>query len=636
MRKLLFFSLIVCAALAVSLGCVLINSDDPLFEKALVAFLEKDFPLSQEILSTIENQKETLAPKAYLAAAQEDFADSTYLFQRALTTFQSEKNLQEIFLCCALNAFFMNEPQEMEDFLEKALYILPKEGSSPVLYLTEALVHYINCEFVEAANFFTAYQNSSPQTKGWLEALVSHHFSPLALEMRYALALTEQNKVPESAAIGRELLEKMVQNSTLIPEERGRAALFLAMIYLKESADLPFPEKSSHFKVALSYLKKGKIESLFPYEKKFLQNSLFQGAYSLVALREISPLLFEAITLLEKWESIASLEKLAEGLVDMICSQTEPFHSSQMALCTTLKERFGQNLSGASMGAIPKTFHSILLDKFYAVCERQLKSRDLLNPHEMWQKLEALTPSISPQFVQTIAELTEKEILQLLHEEKEPLKKSLSYLKFWKNIENSERRNHFATALFSNGIYYWKKENCEHKGSSILKLALYLADEPLKKDFFKDLELFFVALYQSARGSNMINRLPLIYDAFEDFAICMPCPLTEDELVNHLADAEYLLSVQNYCSARMHAEWVVKVDPQNRFGLKLLGMTAFHLGDFLAAKESLSKISDPDSEVLQALALSEVFYPGEEEETLVRVDALDALDIVHALEASIE
>ena len=141
----------------------------------------------------------------------------------------------------------------------------------------------------------------------------------------------------------------------------------------------------------------------------------------------------------------------------------------------------------------------------------------------------------------------------------------------------------------------------------------------------KEIASFLMQLYTMAENSNMIRRLTLIHDAMTHFDITRQDPISKAAIANHLADAAYLYQARNYPSARSHASWVLKLDPQNDSARRLAGLCSFHLGEYARALCHLKDLKSFDEDASKALMISQVFA-AQQSEHLCQSDIMDTLD----------
>lgn len=569
-------------------------------DKALSHFLEGNVFLADHLLYKLEKKSPSYPifyQKAFLAQMKGKFAEADLLFQKGVYALHKEEEIHDLFLGKALGFYFQRNFKEIPPLLEKIQKI---DRNSPQLQLIEALYKYETGQYAD----FICYveQNKKEKKRNWVQGVLNHYFPEDWIEIHYAHALIEEKKYKNA----REILEKYIDSSPCSYHLSELALLYSGYSYLKEASSLAFFERKSFLNIALFYFGRGEE---IPEEKSKIAPSVLEEISSLLQEEQDNHYASSFIHLLEKWQEKTILSDIADKMVEKI---THKNNIQSSALCNFLKEEFEGGI-----------FHTFLIDKMFLTMQSHLKEKNS-NPYDIWQQIEAISTSVPSSYSEKIATLAEEEIINLLQKEKEPLSLALQYLKFWKILENRDHK--FVHTLLDYGMLFWRKENEEHKGSHLLKIALYLADESTKMKLYHDIEDFFIALYAQAQNANMVGRLCLIYDAMQEFKIGFKGLFTKGELANHLADAAYFFSIHNYQVAKMHAEWVAKVDPQNEEALRYVGLSSFHLGDYPKAIMYLKKLNLPDEKVKMALAMSEA-NSSNEAIAQVPIDFLDSLAV---------
>lgn len=559
-----------------------------LIDEAYQHFVQSDYIAAELALSKVEKGKPSVPfynYRAFLSLAKKDFVSADQLFYKALLSTYDENEKGKLFIGKALSDYYQNKISDMAPLLEKAKRI----DNSKELLLIDALYQYETGHFARACQLFAAFAEKTSWGNHWFEAVITRDLTQKQLEIFWAHALIEEKKYTEARA----LLEKNIEH---VPS----ATLFLGYSYLKESTTLPFAEKKSFLNVAHCYFDRSFDACI--EERKKIAPAITAEVKGLLKGDEECFFAFFFIHLLEKWNCGNNLQDIATQILDKMILDGQ---FKALAFCNTLKEEFKEGL-----------FHDIVLRRLFFLTEGNLKDKKLKNPFEAWQKIETFATSYPKDLMHSIVMTTQNQILSLFQEEKGSFNRTIKYLKFWKTIESDEfGKKEFSRALLTQGMLFWRTENQEKKGSYILKIALHIADDASKKEFSKEVEDFFKALYRQASAVNMVSRLSLIYDAMQEFKIPFKGLLSRDELANHLADAEHFFKIHNYISAKDHAEWVVKVEPTNVDALKLVGLSSFHLGYYSTALAYLKRIAEPDEEITNTLLLCETHLKEEEKKT---------------------
>lgn len=523
--------------------------------------------------------------RGYLAQSKRKFKEAERHFQ-ILSDFPVKGvTFEELSLARATNDFFEGRDEEFFRHLNAAQDSM--QGTS----FYDGLMLYLQEQYSEALEIWSPLfvTSSEPQNPNWQEVLLQKLFSPQWVELHVAHCLMEEGDIGNAQRLLEGYLhEKSDDNIDYQP----LANLFLAMAALKEARLLPQSERESDYKLARFYFDKGSVSPAFYREKQLAVRALAAEAKILLQNPDLRHWGLSFIHLLEDWKAMQELEEISEMAVGTF------FRNGQIdsQLCSLLQQEFGGT-----------TFHTFLMNKLAAKTSECIAARECQALLPLWETIERLALDPNTIAIKMGSEVTE-EIFKTIHHDSESLPMTLEYLEFWKQLEKDPARHfHLAHSLIGHGEMLWKKEGQEVKGTKLMEISLQLVAEEKRQPLLKEVENFLVALYRDAEQANMIHRLSLIYDALAFFHLGTQTLASPASLANHLADADYLFRARRFSAAQIHAEWVLKFEPNNIEALRVYGLSTFHLGDYKKAEIALKKLPGLDENCRKALILSEAF-----------------------------
>lgn len=181
--------------------------------------------------------------------------------------------------------------------------------------------------------------------------------------------------------------------------------------------------------------------------------------------------------------------------------------------------------------------------------------------------------------------------------------KVASLVHFWDSLNLGERYcRHYSDLLLHQAEACWLKKGYEDHGLSLMQLSFEISHE---KEYMKQrIESFLLPLYEQAEKNNLLRRLSKIHDALDSFSL-QPLALScNEKIANHLADAHFLFLSKNWMGSYTHAEWVLKLNPDNTNARRIAGLSAFYLGDHASAYHLLTPLVERDKAVQYAIAFS--------------------------------
>jgi hypothetical protein len=604
--------LLLCAIFAATTGTtyfLLRPNTKKQTDKALSLLRQDNFKAAEAALKTSASlslgQKFLL--KAYVEQARGRYTASERLLHTA--HLESKKNqqsglIQEILLARAANAFFEKRENDFDGYLEAAQKISTDELAGALTFF-EALHCYVHQNYAEALRLWDC--NVLLETNVWMTLALDKLFPPHWKKIHTAHCLLEKNDILQ----GREILEKECHDPSCGQEYQQLATLFLGLSYLKEAHKIPFDQRSSYYTMARFYFERSQVGGQFGQEKSHVVQQLEEEAKTLLRVeQDNSQWALECVHILQAWNEKEALTRIAEELAENLALHGEV---SSICFCQEVRKQF--------QGTI---FHNHLTEKILAFLELALKRGESDELARLWGMVEALAPNPKTA-AKEIASLTSEEIFETVKKDTMQLARTRTYLTFWEKLErNPGERERLAHDLFYQSKLFWHNEKQEKKGLRLMEIALDLSNDPASLK--KEVAAFLTTLYMQAENSNMIRRQTLIYEAMEHFDVSRQELVTKATLANHLADSEYLYEVRNYPSAKMHANWVLKLDPENDNARRLVGLCSFHLGEYNKALIYLKGLRDPDEDARKALMLTQIFSSQERGKQLCQSDTTEAFE----------
>lgn len=574
-------------------------------DRALTQLQERNFAAAEETLGRLATQPMTFPIalyRGYLEQARGRFDESDRYFQSVLNHTggkSSDAALIEALLAQASNAYF--EERELSPLIDRASRLT---GQSSVMTFFEGLRSYLTAEYGEALRAWNHFNAEATEGgSGWVESMVEHFFPLSWRQLHMAHCMTEQGDILK----GRELLElESHQNSDLHP----LATLLLGHTYLKESNHIPLDQRGSYYKLARFYFDRAGLHEQFNRERSLVSKDVSLAAEALLSSNlgpEYQKWGLDFVHTLQDWGAKERVNSLAQTLADRLIKERDT------GLCQMIRKDF-----------LGSSFHGTLSNRLIEGIALGLKEGQIEDIAELWSMVEAVSPSPRVAAKQ-IALLTANEIFQAVKRDTLSLGSTRQLLDFWDTLgQSTQQKERLAIGMMENAQLFWQNGGQEQKAARVMEMALKLTDE---KEAMEDhLVAFLTSLYKQAENSNLIGRLSLIYDALEKFQVNKQELLSASKLANHLADAEYLYKVHNYGLAKSHANWVLKLDPTNDRALRLVGLSAFQLGEYQRAEELLARLGELDEHTHKALVLSQIFASQEQEKHLAQIDAAESFE----------
>ncbi len=258
------------------------------------------------------------------------------------------------------------------------------------------------------------------------------------------------------------------------------------------------------------------------------------------------------------------------------------------------------------------------------IMKQKLREGEVKNLFNHWMIVETLSLTTEGVLDQMATFMQEKIFDTIKHDGK-LLFHTRQCIAFWEKLgRDPQEKLLLATDLLSQAKLLWKTEGKEKKGQQLMELVISLSKSD--RSLLDEIEAFLLDLYAQAEDCYLIERLTLIYEAMEHFHITKQESLYPSKLANYLADAQYLYYAHNYARAKIHAAWILKLDPKNNQALRLVGLSSFHLGEYKEAISFLHMLSEPDPYVSKALMISQIFSTHEPTKHLAQIDSTNSFE----------
>jgi hypothetical protein len=465
----------------------------------------------------------------------------------------------------------------------RALFEDPSTLLDPHLLFIKGYLSFINGEFEEALG---SWENLSfdiqenDEFKKWYSYIFETVYPKQAREIFLAQAFSEKKEFEKAHC----LLEKNCFSSTAHTSLQQLSTMLLGLNHLLEAMDLPSQEQESHFKLALFYFARSTKFKKYPFshERIYLniEDSIFKLIKGTSRDREWA---FQFIEVFEKWNVPTSLDRIASNLAELFENEKSDLIKKISATCSH------------------HLFYQHLIEAFVSKYEKALELLDLSSIKKWVQNIAHLDPDHHTQKKLYASSI---EALPKFIELQDPsIKKVVSLVDFLDSLNLDERYcRHYADLLLHQAEGCWLKNGYEDHGLNLMQLSLKVSRDT--EHAKQRIESFLLPLYEQAEKNNLLRRLSKIHDALDSFSL-QPLALTcNEKIANHLADAHFLFLSKNWMGSYAHAEWVLKLNPENENARRIAGLSAFYLGDHALAYHLLTPLDERDKAVQYALAFS--------------------------------
>lgn len=524
---------------------------------------------------------------AYILREQNKLKDSSSFLVKAAAENQKQPGAHhlEIALNQILNAYLEHNLKAMENGLAG----IKQEETNNWVKFFQALVYYAKHDYKEACAIWKKVENRDPLS-AWMENAFQKQFPPFWVAVHIVRCEIEEGDYLDA----RQTLQKDIQTSS--GEQLNDLYFLLGLSYAKEAQPKPPGAAIPYYKLAFSYFDKIPInEDRFFYEKQQVIFEIQQKALKLIEAKSFKDLAYY-INILEQWKATQELNDLTARLIEVLNVEiSEKDWSAVDQLTAMLNQVLPKGQLRDSLGV---QFEKLVADAL----EEGNFSRIML-----YWKNAMLFSANSDALRKQYSDLAAQKIIKLISTDAPELTTTIPYIEFWKNIEEDHQRHYqFALELIAIGNYLWANE---HEGKKALALILaaaklpYYNEQKLLKPF---LEKNFKQLYTITLQEDSVDQLEYILKAIDLFHLeTIP---VHDLLQqgNQLEDAQFLYHQKRYAEAEKKARWVLLVNPSNETAIKLVGLLDYQKGNYSEALLLLKKLQSKDSEIEEAIAISEI------------------------------
>jgi len=576
------------AVTAAASGVMSVRKERP--TQAYQSFAVGDLAAAKDSLHSLSFQQLALPfdlYRAYLEQAAGHFEQAEPLLYHVLETCSKDPRIcVQVYLALAHAAYQTGHDTRIPEFVKQA----KRTGEHhPGLSFFEGLATYIQGHYFETSKLWATYHAPSPQHhEDWLLAMIYRAYPPSWQQLHLAHCLLEQEEIKSA----REILEK--EQHCLSDTEcsiHRLAASFLGLSYLQEASRLPLAERASYYQIASLYFQKGGAFSVSTREQQRIVFHLYQELCSLFH-DSLAPLEYAwSLTLLQflqQTQAVAEMDAIATLLAKhLLVAPPQTQHHAVAAL--------RESLQGGA-------FLNFFAEHVLAALKAAIVHNTSLPFYDVWP---ILAPLYEESSICTLAQITHDHLLQSIYWDDDLLshthRLSALYVLFLPQKQHVETLSH---DLLQKAYRLWQQMGQESRGKTLMDLALSLS--AYRGELEQQVGLFLAELFTQAEANNLLSRLVCIYDALVHFQIPMHhmALLDNKKIANHMADALYLYEARHYQAAQDHAKWVLKLVPHHLCAQRLMGLTAFQLGQDQEAITWLESLPSPDLTVQQALAFA--------------------------------
>ncbi len=557
--------------------------EDPSYRRFAEGQYEQSFRELQRVRSAMSASEYHLI-MAYIARGRGDLQDSNQRLAKALEVKHSglkPKILAEIYLNQALNAYLVGDRKAIISSLKG----VPLNSSLQRAWVKffEGTAHFL-AEDYEAALKDWEKPLHEEYLSPWMQQAFGAIFTPLWYDLRHARIDIEMGKGVEALRL---LQEKLPLASSRDQEE---IHLLTGLYYVQLGQGKSQDAEIAYHKVALSYFSK---LPLFPNNLKWMRKD---ALYLLQKKAHQDLGLY--IAALENWHADEILQELS---LKMSSELKKEISANQEYGTSHLLVLWNQVIgNGELRRSLRQQFENTIFDDL-----------DSGNFPKNWNIV--LFLSQHPQKTsEEFASLIGGKILELLPQDNEKLERSLPYLEFWSALEKDHRRRlRFAENLVFLSKRVWMQEQQEEKALRMMRAADSLPFLTDKRELNQELETTLSQIYKSALLADNVDSLPYILRAVKEFNIKEIPIEDQNEIVNHLADAQYLYSDKRYGEAIQKALWVLQIQPDNAEAHWIVGMSHYHMGNHAATINRIQNFAEEDIETAKAFAISHLLAGDE-------------------------
>lgn len=398
--------------------------------------------------------------------------------------------------------------------------------------------------------------------------------------------------------------QKLVDESrkTLPKEAQEQISFLLGLSYLKEAEGKPVNAIYPYYKLAFSYFSHVPMEEKkFDQERQMIIQNIQALMPKVIESQSLTDLDF-FVSLLEDLNAVKELKQVSYSLAQLLEGQIDKNNDAQVP-----------KLAYIISPILPSgDIRNALVKKLEAKLVSGLKEGQLAGLENYWKGAKLLSRH-PEEMSKNIAEQTQTQILNHIASDDQSLTITTPYIKFLGSVEEDpQKRLELVTKLLIISQDYWQQEGQELKATSLMQNAKFLTPHQYETLFQTGVKDLLTNAYLQALQENKIGKLSYIYMAAKELNVPLGIMQDKKNLPHHLENAQALFEQQNFTEAKSRADWVLLLEPQNLQALRIAGLVEYMQANYKKAKKLLEQILNPSSEVLEALAVSQILT-GEQE-----------------------
>lgn len=488
-----------------------------------------------------------------------------------------------------LNAFFLEDIELMQELIETIKQQFPQ---SPNLPLFDCLLFYKQQCFPQALDSLHLWKERfKSEETSLLDENIHLLLSDLFLENVEAHCLIEIGEFSLGRVILNRVIEKFLKRESCWNSDiYNHSVLLLGKSYFlelqKSHSSKIYPD---YYEMILFYKKKAHAIDKALYEKFIPQEALFSMLMEhifLVSETRLSPLL----QIIENWDRFyfhPKYELVIQPLVHHFSSFPDASEKAAR-ICCAISSFGGDSLKKKLIN----TLGTILSEKVL-----QLKTNEAQRTLSLLKQLDSdifLSKKliISPETLQEIISHDDVSYTNLK-----------KYLNLWEEIQLYDiDKQQLVKHLIKIAHQLWQLGTADNKALNLLRVILQFTSYDIESENI--VSCFVKRAYRNLLSGHAISRLLQLEDFIADIGI-KPITVSEEDIANFLADAEFLYSQGKYKQSYLYSLWLTKISPSPQT-YRLLALCLVEHKRYAEAWEYfnlLSTHSRYDSKVQKALAL---------------------------------
>lgn len=558
--------------------------------------LSEGLPIEQE-------QMYLLCCQGFTLQTQRNFKESEEIFSRIYKKKTSSPFFlkRELLEGRIINAYFLDNIPLMAGYIAE----LEKEaGSEAHICLFKALHAYrekkYNVAIDELSHWFEHIEKTKPLC---LDTNIYELFPSYVLEDIAAESLIGSGRYVEGRIVLNRIFHKIMSREYAWSVDMyNRLVLMLGQSYLLElkegvRSDL-LPE---YYKTMVFYQKQMRGFDAVAYRTFFPENALIPTImqHIFVVPETMLPLFMDALFLWENSYVNPNYSLVLEGIKKEVLQGSPDL----LKICQAIADSKIQKLKEEAIEDFSKELVFWVAQGNTVRANQYLALLKILDPRASWgHKLL----------------LSEQDFVKIVCEDDEHFSRLKDYLILWEeqDVADVDRQQLVHYLLFSaeNLWRIGKEEACVRLLKEIIAFSHY--DKVCQNQVLRIVKRF----YTQALSMRTFPHLILIEDFLDDVGLTTAL-VSDAEIANCLADAQYLFSTKDYRLCIIYSSWLARVSPSTEV-LRLLGLSLAGQKEYQEAWEILQKLplgkDTCDSQVQKALLLCHKYITRQQKNTFFR------------------